>query len=90
MFNLEGCIPKVFQLAQEFGDNDRALQLRAAGLRTLASMVPYIVHSFVLMAAIKIEKFLDIIYFGILYFSVAIFLAPLNFSSCFTLYIIIW
>lgn len=41
MFNLEGFIPKLCQLAQEFGDNDRALRLRAAGLQALASMVPY-------------------------------------------------
>ncbi|KAL8153603.1 hypothetical protein V2J09_011363 [Rumex salicifolius] len=39
MFNLEGVIPKLCQLAQEVGDNDRALRLRAAGLRALASMV---------------------------------------------------
>ncbi|XP_073526125.1 uncharacterized protein [Phyllobates terribilis] len=39
MFNLEGVIPKLCQLAQEVGDNNRALRLRAAGLRALASMV---------------------------------------------------
>lgn len=39
MFNLEGIIPKLCQLAQEVGDNDRALRLRAAGLQALASMV---------------------------------------------------
>ena len=39
MFNLEGLIPKLCQLAQEVGDDERALQLRAAGLQVLAFMV---------------------------------------------------
>ncbi|XP_057959734.1 protein SEMI-ROLLED LEAF 2 isoform X2 [Malania oleifera] len=39
MFNLEGLIPKLCQLAQEVGDDERALRLRSAGLQTLAFMV---------------------------------------------------
>ncbi|KAG5530829.1 hypothetical protein RHGRI_025709 [Rhododendron griersonianum] len=39
MFNLEGLIPKLCQLAQEFGDDERALRLRSAGLEALAFMV---------------------------------------------------
>ena len=39
MFNLEGLIPKLCQLAQEVGDNEIALPLRAAGLQVLAFMV---------------------------------------------------
>lgn len=41
MFNLEGLIPKLCQLAQEFGDNERALCLRSAGLQALAFMVQF-------------------------------------------------
>ncbi|XP_050372855.1 protein SEMI-ROLLED LEAF 2 isoform X2 [Argentina anserina] len=39
MFNLEGLIPKLCELAQEMGDDDRALRLRSAGLQSLAFMV---------------------------------------------------
>lgn len=39
MFNLEGLIPKLCDLAQEIGDDERALRLRSAGLQVLASMV---------------------------------------------------
>ncbi|KAK4855441.1 hypothetical protein QYF36_007361 [Acer negundo] len=39
MFNLEGLIPKLCQLAQEAGDDERALLLRSAGLQALAYMV---------------------------------------------------
>lgn len=41
MFNLEGFIPKLCQLAQEVGDDERALLLRSAGLQTLSSMVKF-------------------------------------------------
>lgn len=41
MFNLEGLIPKLCQLAQEVGDNERALCLRSAGLQALAFMVQF-------------------------------------------------
>ena len=39
MFNLEGFIPKLCQLAQEVGDDERALLLRSAGLQALSYMV---------------------------------------------------
>ncbi|XP_024991124.1 uncharacterized protein LOC112525288 [Cynara cardunculus var. scolymus] len=41
MFNLEGLIPKLCELAQEVGDDERALRLRSAGLQVLASMVRF-------------------------------------------------
>lgn len=41
MFNIEGLVPKLCQLAQEVGDDDRALRLRAAGLQALSSMVRF-------------------------------------------------
>ncbi|XP_076942808.1 protein SEMI-ROLLED LEAF 2-like [Bidens hawaiensis] len=41
MFNLEGLIPKLCDLAQEIGDDERALRLRSAGLQVLASMVQF-------------------------------------------------
>ncbi|KAI3936086.1 hypothetical protein MKW98_015845 [Papaver atlanticum] len=39
MFSLEGFIPKLCQLAQEVGEDERALTLRSAGLQALAFMV---------------------------------------------------
>lgn len=39
VFNLEGFIPKVCQLAQEVGEDERARNLRSAGLQALSSMV---------------------------------------------------
>ncbi|XAR68529.1 hypothetical protein NMG60_11003677 [Bertholletia excelsa] len=39
MFNLEGFIPKVCQLAQELGEDERAKHLRSAGLQVLSSLV---------------------------------------------------
>ncbi|CAB4294035.1 unnamed protein product [Prunus armeniaca] len=39
MFSLEGLIPKLCQMAQEVGDNERALRLRSAGLQSLAFML---------------------------------------------------
>ena len=39
MFNLEGFIPKLCQLAQEVGEDERAQNLRSAGLQALSSMV---------------------------------------------------
>ncbi|KAL2921015.1 Protein EFR3-like protein B [Bienertia sinuspersici] len=41
MFNMEGLVPKLCQLAQEIGDDDRALCLRAAGMQALSSMVRF-------------------------------------------------
>lgn len=39
MFNLESFIPKLCQLAQETGEDERALRLRSAGLQALSYMV---------------------------------------------------
>ncbi|KAF5821352.1 hypothetical protein HanRHA438_Chr01g0013261 [Helianthus annuus] len=39
MFNLEGFIPKLCQLAQEVGEDERVAPLRSAGLQALSSMV---------------------------------------------------
>ncbi|XP_021752707.1 uncharacterized protein LOC110718207 isoform X1 [Chenopodium quinoa] len=41
MFNIEGLVPKLCQLAQEVGNDDRSLCLRAAGLQALSSMVQF-------------------------------------------------
>ncbi|KAI3446472.1 hypothetical protein Pfo_003137 [Paulownia fortunei] len=41
MFNLEGLIPKLCQLAQEVGEVERAEHLRAAGLQALSAMVRF-------------------------------------------------
>lgn len=39
LFNLEGFLPKLCQLALEGGDDDRSRSLRAAGLQSLSAMV---------------------------------------------------
>ncbi|KAI9162132.1 hypothetical protein LWI28_024165 [Acer negundo] len=39
MFNLEGFIPKLCQLAQDVGEDERAKNIRLAGLQALSSMV---------------------------------------------------
>lgn len=39
MFNLEGLVPILCQLAQEVGEDDRAICLRSAGLQALSYMV---------------------------------------------------
>ncbi|KAF5183087.1 Armadillo-type [Thalictrum thalictroides] len=39
MFNLEGLIPKLCQLAQELGEGERPQHLRSAGLQALSSMI---------------------------------------------------
>lgn len=41
MFNLEGLIPKLCELAQEVGNDDQALRLRSAGMQALAILVDY-------------------------------------------------
>lgn len=46
MFNLEGLIPKLCQLAQEMGNDERALHLRSAGLQVLAYMVQFIYQAY--------------------------------------------
>ncbi|KAI9079393.1 hypothetical protein K1719_038692 [Acacia pycnantha] len=41
MFNLEGLIPKLCQLAQEVGEDERVSHLRSAGLQALSYMVQF-------------------------------------------------
>ncbi|MED6206006.1 hypothetical protein PIB30_022896 [Stylosanthes scabra] len=41
MFNLEGFIPKLCQMAQEMGNGEQALLLRSAGLKSLSYMVQF-------------------------------------------------
>ncbi|KAI4378778.1 hypothetical protein MLD38_016210 [Melastoma candidum] len=42
MFNLEGLIPKLCQMAGEIGDNDKALHLRSAGMQALGCLVLFL------------------------------------------------
>ncbi|XP_052207637.1 protein SEMI-ROLLED LEAF 2 isoform X2 [Diospyros lotus] len=66
MFNLEGLIPKLCQLAQEVGDDDRALRLRSAGLQALASMVWFMgEHSHISMdfdniISVTLDNYMDL------------------------------
>ncbi|XP_021290264.1 protein EFR3 homolog B isoform X2 [Herrania umbratica] len=66
MFNLEGLIPKLCQLAQEDGDDDRALRLRSVGLQVLASMVCFMgEHSHISMdfdsiISVTLENYMDV------------------------------
>lgn len=41
MFNLEGFVPKLCQLAQEVGEDEKAQHLRSAALQALSSMVQF-------------------------------------------------
>ncbi|GMH18201.1 hypothetical protein Nepgr_020042 [Nepenthes gracilis] len=55
MFQLEELVPKLCQLTQEVGNDDRALCLRAAGLQAIASMVSVMgKHSYISMDLDKI------------------------------------
>ncbi|XP_057452957.1 protein SEMI-ROLLED LEAF 2-like isoform X2 [Lotus japonicus] len=66
MFNLEVFIPKLCQLAQEAGDDERALLLRSAGLQALSYMVQFMgEHSHLSMDFDKIisailENYMDL------------------------------
>ncbi|KAB1213316.1 hypothetical protein CJ030_MR5G003614 [Morella rubra] len=66
MFNLEGLIPKLCQLAQEVGDSERALRLRSAGLQALAFMVSFMgEHSHISMdfdniISVTLENYMDL------------------------------
>ncbi|XP_059632893.1 protein SEMI-ROLLED LEAF 2 [Cornus florida] len=66
MFNLEGLIPKLCQLAQEVGDDERALCLRSAGLQVLAFMVWFMgEHSHISMdfdniISVTLENYVDL------------------------------
>lgn len=54
MFNLEGLIPKLCELAQEVGDDERALRLRSAGLQVLAVMVNKCVRHYLYLSRVYI------------------------------------
>ncbi|KAL5703058.1 hypothetical protein ACHQM5_028197 [Ranunculus cassubicifolius] len=65
MFNLEGLIGKLCQLAQEVGEDERALRLRAAGLQALAAMVwfmgvySHISMDFETIISVTLENYVD-------------------------------
>ncbi|XP_062173237.1 protein SEMI-ROLLED LEAF 2 isoform X3 [Alnus glutinosa] len=66
MFNLEGLIPKLCNLAQEVGENERALRLRSAGLQALAYMVWFMgEHSHISMdfdniISVTLDNYMDL------------------------------
>ncbi|CAI9117370.1 OLC1v1018750C1 [Oldenlandia corymbosa var. corymbosa] len=66
MFNLEGLIPKLCQLARQVGDDDKAVRLRSAGMQVLAVMVQFmgknshISMDFDHIIAVTLENYLDI------------------------------
>lgn len=66
MFNLEGLIPKLCQLAQEMGNDERALRLRSAGLQVLAYMVKFMGEQshmsmdFDKIISVTLENFVDL------------------------------
>ncbi|OIW15930.1 hypothetical protein TanjilG_04465 [Lupinus angustifolius] len=65
MFSLEGFLPKLCQLAQEVGDDERALLLRSAGLKALSNMVKFMgEHSHLSMdfdkiISVVLENYMD-------------------------------
>lgn len=65
MFNLEGLIPKLCQLAQEAGNNERTLRLRSAGLQVLGTMVcfmgeqAHISMDFDSIISVTLENYID-------------------------------
>ncbi|MFS8019368.1 hypothetical protein Hanom_Chr15g01402991 [Helianthus anomalus] len=65
LFNLEGLIPKLCQLAEEVGDDERVLRLRSAGLEVLASMVrllgeqPHVSMDFENIISVTLENYMD-------------------------------
>lgn len=66
MFNIEGLVPKLCQLAQEVGDDGRALRLRAAGLQALSSMVRFMAEQshipleFDKIISVTLDNFADV------------------------------
>ncbi|XP_065865694.1 protein SEMI-ROLLED LEAF 2 isoform X2 [Euphorbia lathyris] len=65
MFNLEGLIAKLCQLAQDFGEGEKMLRLHSAGLQALASMVSFMgKHSHISMEldniiSVTLENYID-------------------------------
>ncbi|CAI9762848.1 unnamed protein product [Fraxinus pennsylvanica] len=66
MFNLEELIPKLCQLSREFGDDERALCLRAGGMQTLSVLVRFMgEHSHISMdfghiVSVTLENYVDL------------------------------
>lgn len=59
MFNLEGLIPKICNLAQDMGNDGRTLQLRCAGLQALSSTVSslfFCIHNIPIVCLIVCES----------------------------------
>ena len=42
-FNLEGLVPRLCEIAQEVGEDERASALRAAALQSLSAMVSSVI-----------------------------------------------
>lgn len=51
MFNLEGLIPRLCQLAREVGEDERALLMRSSGMQALAILVNSLL-SFLLLCSL--------------------------------------
>nr|XP_043634229.1 protein SEMI-ROLLED LEAF 2-like isoform X2 [Erigeron canadensis] len=66
LFNLEGLIPKLCQLAEEVGNDERVLRLRSAALEVLAFMVrfmgeqPHASMDFENIISVTLENYTDI------------------------------
>lgn len=45
-FNLEGLVPRLCEIAQEVGEDERASALRAAALQSLSAMVSFVVRPY--------------------------------------------
>lgn len=74
MFNLEGFIPKLCQLAQEVGEDERVEPLRSAGLQALSSMVLSLLPEIKLLLYIRI-------FFCVFFFIIIEFFLHYRFGS---------
>jgi hypothetical protein len=45
-FNLEGLVPRLCEIAQEVGEDERAKSLRAAALQSLSAMVRSVIRPY--------------------------------------------
>jgi hypothetical protein len=45
-FNLEGLVPRLCEIAQEVGEDERAKSLRAAALQSLSAMVSSVIRPY--------------------------------------------
>ena len=74
MFNLEGLIPKLCQLAQEIGEDERALCLRSAGLQALSYLV-------LLLSLVQLLLILEVAYSFLLVYMYIVFLLLINYTQ---------